>query len=107
MITLMSRVPGDTKAVRVRIHGRVQRVGFLYWAIDVATRRGLDGWVRNCVDGTVEAVFVGPATDVDGVLSACRVGPPAALVGHADVANISAEEASALIGRGFTTRRTE
>jgi acylphosphatase len=38
------------------------------------------GWVRNCEDGDVEAVFEGPADAVEAMLSWCRIGPPRALV---------------------------
>ena len=66
--------------VRVVIHGRVQGVWFRGWAIQEARARGLDGWVRNCHDGTVEALFDGPESSVASMLAACRKGPPAARV---------------------------
>jgi acylphosphatase len=65
---------------RVVIRGRVQRVGYRAWAEHVALQRGLEGWVRNRSDGTVEAVFAGPASVVDGMIDACRRGPPGAQV---------------------------
>ncbi len=43
----------------VRIRGRVQAVGFRAWTQSVALRRGVEGWVRNRRDGSVEAVFAG------------------------------------------------
>ncbi len=70
---------GD-KAVRVRVEGRVQGVAFRYWTVHEATARGLNGWVRNRGDGSVEALFSGPGAMVDEMLEACRQGPPAALV---------------------------
>lgn len=69
-----------TVAVRVRIEGRVQGVWFRAWTQEEAVRRGLRGWVRNRLDGTVEAVFVGPEAVVDAMIVACHEGPPAALV---------------------------
>ena len=49
---------------RVVISGRVQGVWYRGWVVDEALARGLDGWVRNRRDGTVEAVFQGaPAAD--------------------------------------------
>ena len=67
-------------AVRVRIAGRVQRVGFRYWVIAEATRRDLRGWVRNRLDGSVEALLIGPPAAVEDMIAACHHGPPAAVV---------------------------
>lgn len=68
------------KAVRVRIKGRVQGVWYRGWTIQMAGRLGLDGWVRNREDGSVEAVFAGPGTKVDAMIEHCRRGPPVAAV---------------------------
>jgi acylphosphatase len=65
---------------RVIIRGRVQRVGYRAWAEQLALQHGLEGWVRNRPDGTVEAVFAGPARVVDGMIDACRRGPAGAQV---------------------------
>jgi acylphosphatase len=72
--------PSETKAVVVRIEGRVQGVWYRGWAVFEATGRGLRGWVRNRSDGTVEALFAGSKADVDEMLEACWQGPPAARV---------------------------
>ncbi len=66
--------------VRLVISGRVQAVWFRGWTVDEAMMRGLDGWVRNCRDGTVEAVFQGAPEVVEDMIEACRQGPPAARV---------------------------
>jgi acylphosphatase len=68
------------KRVRVVISGRVQGVWFRGWTVDEATARGLDGWVRNRRDGTVEAVFSGAAETVEAMIAACWQGPSAARV---------------------------
>lgn len=60
---------------RVTIHGRVQGVGFRDWTRHVAHERGIEGWVRNRRDGSVEALFAGPRDDVSGMIAACRRGP--------------------------------
>lgn len=65
---------------RVVIRGRVQRVGYRAWVQYAALERGLDGWVRNRTDGSVEAVFGGSAPAVEGMIEACRRGPPSAQV---------------------------
>ena len=70
----------ETKALLVRIEGRTQGVWFRGWTVQEATRRGLRGWVRNCSDRSVEALFAGPDALVDGMVEACREGPPAARV---------------------------
>ena len=68
------------KSVYVIIEGRVQGVWYRGWTVDMATRLGLDGWVRNLADGAVEAVFSGSADIVDAMIEHCRSGPPAARV---------------------------
>ena len=72
----------NTKAVHVRITGRVQGVGYRAWTVDEARRRELSGWVRNLADSDVEAVFSGPAATVDDMVAACRRGPSLARVNH-------------------------
>ena len=70
----------NERAVRVRITGRVQGVWFRAWTREEARDLGLDGWVRNRADGSVEAVFAGAADDVAAMLRLCRKGPPLARV---------------------------
>ncbi len=67
---------GEAHAVRVRISGRVQNVWYRYWTTREARARGLRGWVRNRLDGTVEALFIGEAAAVAAMIEACRDGPP-------------------------------
>lgn len=74
-----------TKAVRLRISGRVQMVGYRAWAIDTAEGLGLRGWVRNRRDGSVEALVSGPEPMVEAMIAACRRGPPAARVAAVEV----------------------
>ena len=68
------------RAVRLIVEGRVQGVGFRYWTVQEATRRGLDGWVRNLPDGSVEALIAGPEDTVASMIDACRRGPSMAAV---------------------------
>ncbi len=65
----------DRRTVTVRIEGRVQGVFYRTWTEDTARMLGLDGWVRNRRDGSVEAVFSGPAAQVDAMLRRCAKGP--------------------------------
>ncbi len=73
------------KRVRVVISGLVQGVWFRGWTLETARALGLDGWVRNRRDGTVEAVFEGAAAAVDEMLRACERGPPFARVAGLEV----------------------
>jgi len=68
------------KTVTVRIEGRVQGVYYRAWTEQTARRFGLDGWVRNRRDGSVEAVFSGSEIQVDEMLRRCAEGPPDANV---------------------------
>ena len=64
----------------VVICGRVQGVGYRVWMEVTALERGIEGWVRNRRDGSVEAVFGGPEGDVAAMIAQCRRGPPGAWV---------------------------
>jgi acylphosphatase len=64
----------------VTINGRVQGVGYRYFVEQAARSRDLEGWVRNRRDGSVEAVFAGPAEAVTAMIAACRRGPSSARV---------------------------
>ena len=73
-------VKEPANAVNLRILGRVQGVGYRAFALDEARRLGLDGWVRNRRDGSVEALVAGPAGAVEAMIAACRAAPPPARV---------------------------
>jgi acylphosphatase len=77
-------VADGRKAVNLRIHGRVQGVGYRAWAAARAARLGLVGWVRNRMDGTVEALVAGPAEAVEQMIAAAGTGPSAARVTAVD-----------------------
>jgi acylphosphatase len=65
---------------RLVISGRVQGVFFRDSCRKMAEQNGVHGWVRNLPDGTVEAVFEGPAEEVDRLVEWSRTGPPRAVV---------------------------
>jgi acylphosphatase len=67
-------------ARRYVITGRVQGVGFRYFAKDAADREGVTGWVRNLPDGRVEAMVEGDDEAVTRVERALRQGPGGARV---------------------------
>lgn len=87
---------GESVAARVRISGRVQGVFFRVETRNTASSLGLNGWVRNLADGTVEALFEGDRDSVATVVTWCRTGPSGARVDGVDV---DWEEVSGL--RGF------
>ncbi len=68
----------------VIIRGRVQGVGFRAFVEHESLRRGVEGWVRNCRDGSVEAVFAGEPAMVSGMIEACRRGPHSSRVDAVD-----------------------
>jgi acylphosphatase len=80
---------------RVVVHGDVQGVFFRDTARRQAGSRGVSGWVRNCPDGTVEAVFEGDPDAVESMVRFSREGPRGAQVEHVDV---SEEEPEGLSG---------
>src|SRR3954468_8653524 len=65
---------------QVTITGQVQGVGYRAWVEDRAKACGVQGWVRNRRDGSVEAVFGGPAELVSEMIASCRRGPSSARV---------------------------
>jgi acylphosphatase len=89
------------KSIRAVIHGRVQGVWYRGWTVGRASAHGLDGWVRNRPDGTVEAVFAGVPDAVDAMLADCLAGPDLARVDR-----IETEPAPDPGGGGFGQRPT-
>ena len=62
-------------ARRAVIAGRVQGVGFRFFAERAAKKAGVLGWVRNLPDGRVETVVEGSGDAVERYLSELRRGP--------------------------------
>jgi acylphosphatase len=63
-------------AMHLDISGKVQGVGFRYFVTRCAQHQGLRGWVRNRLDGSVEALLIGEEVAVAAVTEQCRRGPP-------------------------------
>jgi acylphosphatase len=82
------------------IGGRVQGVGFRFFAEDAAAREGLHGWVRNSSDGRVEIRAEGDREALERFERAIAHGPPRARVDLFEVTDVGAD------GRdtGFTIR---
>jgi acylphosphatase len=86
-------------AVSVRVTGRVQGVGFRWYAVEEAERLGVRGWIRNEPDESVSGHFEGPPESVDALVAWCGQGPSAASVRHVAVTPTRATGAE-----GFTIR---
>ena len=74
---------------KIRAHaiitGKVQGVFFRVETKHAAEGFGVSGWVRNKMDGSVEAVIEGEKADVKAMLAWCQTGPPHARVSNADI----------------------
>lgn len=79
-----------TVARHLTIHGKVQGVFYRGWAVEAARRLGLAGWVRNRIDGSVEALVEGQDDAVERFIALAGQGPPAARVARIDVAEVAA-----------------
>lgn len=89
----------DLTTLRFRIEGFVQAVGYRNYLIVEARRLGLDGWVRNRSDGTVEALASGPTKAIEAFFTACARGPAGARV-----ANVEMHKAEPPAEKGFHRR---
>jgi len=89
------------KAIKLKITGRVQGVWYRGWTVGEATSLGLDGWVRNVADGSVEALVVGEEAKVEELVRRCHTGPTAARVD-----NIVISEAMGITPKGFVQKPT-
>ncbi len=95
------------KIVRLIVRGRVQGVGFRYFVAGEAEVSGLEGWVRNRRDGSVEAVVAGEERLVDGMIEALRHGPPVSRVDGIEVTAASAADLQLRnAGEKFSVLRT-
>jgi acylphosphatase len=77
---------------RVTIRGDVQGVGYRAWAEVTALELGIQGWVRNSRDGSVEAVLAGSEESVLTMIELCRDGPRSARVRAIDQREASAAD---------------
>ena len=63
------------KEYHVKIYGKVQGVFFRQSTKSMADQLGIVGWVKNCVDGTVEALFIGDDFSLQQILDWSHSGP--------------------------------
>jgi acylphosphatase len=85
---------------RYLVEGRVQGVGFRYFAEAAASREGLNGWVKNLPDGRVEILAEGEAEAVERFERNVRHGPPGARVKDVEVEDMPPTGA----GMGFLVK---
>jgi acylphosphatase len=74
----------ETLAKRFHVSGRVQGVGFRYFADRVALRVGVAGYVKNLPDGRVEVYALGTAAQLEALRNELRRGPLLARVDRVD-----------------------
>jgi acylphosphatase len=72
-------------ALHVRVTGLVQGVFFRAWARDEAQALGVSGWIRNCSDGSVEALIEGDSEAIEELIDLLREGPPGAQVEDVEI----------------------
>ncbi|MBC7986514.1 MAG: acylphosphatase [Sphingomonadaceae bacterium] len=89
-------------ARRLAISGRVQGVGFRWWAERTARGLGVAGWVRNRHDGTVEAHVEGEVEEVGAFEQRCQQGPRGARVERVEASDAELSDLD-----GFEQRATE
>lgn len=69
----------------VFVFGFVQGVGYRQAVKRKARSLGLSGWVKNLIDGRVEATFCGPKETIEEIIEYCKKGPFFSEVKHVDV----------------------
>jgi acylphosphatase len=82
---------GERVALRLRLRGHVQGVGFRWFVRGVARELGLAGRVRNLRDGSVEIEVAGDPERVEKLITRVRQGPPGAAVAGLDQERLAAE----------------
>lgn len=75
----------------LRIYGRVQGVFFRESMCRRAQQLGITGWVRNCRDGTVEAMIQGESEAISAMIEWARTGPEQAMVKRVEIGAGSGE----------------
>jgi len=82
----------DITSLRLRIEGFVQSVGYRHFAMEEARKLGIDGWIRNRSDGTVEALASGSTKAVEAFVAACMRGPEGSRIKNVELHNAEPPE---------------
>ena len=80
------------KKVHITISGKVHGVGFRYWLYQKSNEKNICGWVKNNINGEVEAVLIGSYKDVNEVLELCKKGPLSSKVTNIKTQNYKQEQ---------------
>lgn len=87
----------DARVARFfRIEGRVQGVGYRDWFLDWALKHGIQGWIRNRKDSSVEALCIGSEEQIQAAEEATRRGPV-----MARVKSVTVSQAQGIAGETF------
>ena len=84
---------------KLRLFGRVQGVFFRQWTVSQARALGVNGWVHNARDGSVEAHLAGDEAAVVQLIERMRQGPAQARVDDLTIENVEPEAVE-----GFSVR---
>jgi acylphosphatase len=87
--------------IRLQIHGKVQGVFYRQSALEVAKLLGLEGWIKNNPDGTVEAEAIGSPEAIAQFTQWCRQGPSRATIERVEVLSQADETPAASRLSGF------
>ncbi|MGS5089657.1 acylphosphatase [Hydrogenophaga sp. A37] len=96
-----STPPSKLITRHLRITGRVQGVGYRWNMAQQARALGVNGWVRNRLDGSVEAMVCGPAGAVQALVGWAQRGPMGARVDGVEMGEVEGAF------EGFEQRETE
>ncbi len=70
----------ELSALKLTVKGRVQRVGYRRYALDLAQELGLKGYVKNLPEGSVEVLVQGVEESIKGFIEALKNPPPPAVI---------------------------
>jgi acylphosphatase len=73
------------ETMHLLISGKVQGVFFRETSRRLAEKLHINGWIKNCPDGKVEAMITGEKSDVEQFIEFCETGPERAFVEKVEV----------------------
>ena len=82
---------GAPKSYRFVVSGRVQGVGFRWFAQRTADRLGVTGWARNLADGRVEVLAQGTPQSLDKMQEMLEEGCTLSAVENVDKSDVTSE----------------